>query len=117
VSQDRELGAGRVGSSLQGGRAQRRDREQIEPEAIAAVARLDGKRVLDVGCGTGRLTAFAARHARSVYAFDPSEDSVAEAEAALSAEERERVRFAVHSAEALDVPRRRFDLALCGWSL
>jgi hypothetical protein len=72
VSPDRELGAGKVGSSLQGGRAQRRDRERIEPEAIAAVA---------------------------------------------SAEERERVRFAVHSAEALDVPRRRFDLALCGWSL
>jgi ubiquinone/menaquinone biosynthesis C-methylase UbiE len=117
VSHERELREGRVGSSLQGGRAQRRDREQIEPEAIARIVRLNGKRVLDVGCGTGRLTALAARHARCVYAFDPSEDSVAEAEAALSAEERELVRFAVHDAEALDVPRRRFDLALCGWSL
>jgi hypothetical protein len=26
------------------------------------------------------------------------------------------VRFAVHEAEALDFPRRRFDLAVCGWS-
>jgi len=112
-----ELGGGRVGSSLQGGRLERRDREETEIAAIARLVSLDGKRVLDVGCGTGRLTTFTARRAASVYAFDPSADSVAEAEAALSAEERKRVRFAVHSAEALDVPRRRFDLALCGWSL
>jgi ubiquinone/menaquinone biosynthesis C-methylase UbiE len=117
VSCERRLGAGRVGSSLQGGRLQRRDREAIETAAIARAASLDGKRVLDVGCGTGRLTTFAAKRAASVYAFDPSADSVAEAKAVLSAEERRRVRFAVHDAEALDVPRRRFDLALCGWSL
>ena len=110
-------GAGRVGSSLQGGRRQRRDRAGVEPAAIERVASLDGKRVLDVGCGTGRLTEFAAERAAFVYAFDPSADSVAEARAALDSETRKRVRFAVHDAEALDVPRRRFDLALCGWSL
>jgi ubiquinone/menaquinone biosynthesis C-methylase UbiE len=117
VSGKSELGGGRVGSSLQGGRVQRRDRERVETAAIERVASLAGKRVLDVGCGTGRLTGFAAKRAEYVYAFDPSGDSVAEAEAALAADERERVRFAVHDAEALDVPRRRFDLALCGWSL
>jgi ubiquinone/menaquinone biosynthesis C-methylase UbiE len=52
-----------------------------------------------------------------VYAFDPDADSVANAEASLSQEARKKVRFGVHSAEALDVPRRRFDVALCGWSL
>jgi len=30
---------------------------------------------------------------------------------------RDRVRFGVHDAEALDVERHRFDLALGGWSL
>jgi ubiquinone/menaquinone biosynthesis C-methylase UbiE len=94
-----------------------RDREGVETAVIATVVDLDGKRVLDVGCGSGRLTSFAARHAASVYAFDPNGDSVADAAAAISEEERRRVRFEVHSAEALDVPRRRFDLALCGWSL
>ena len=106
-----------MGSSLQGGRQERRDREAVETAAIARFADIDGKRVLDVGCGTGRLTAFAARRAAHVYAFDPSAESVAEAEASLAGEERRRVRFAVHDARALDLPRRRFDLALCGWSL
>jgi ubiquinone/menaquinone biosynthesis C-methylase UbiE len=52
-----------------------------------------------------------------VYAFDPSAENVAAARAALTREQRRRVRFAVHDAEALDVARERFDVVLCGWSL
>ena len=96
---------------------QRRDEDGVEAAAIAGLASLDGKRVLDVGCGRGRLTAFAAARAASVYAFDPDAQNVAAARAALTDEQRRRVRFAVHDAEALDLPRERFDIALCGWSL
>jgi ubiquinone/menaquinone biosynthesis C-methylase UbiE len=94
-----------------------RDAQGVEPAAIAGVADLDGGRVLEVGCGEGRLTRFAASHAREVYAFDPDGARVRTAEAALAPELRKRVTFGVHDAEALDVERRRFDLALCGWSL
>jgi ubiquinone/menaquinone biosynthesis C-methylase UbiE len=94
-----------------------RDPQGAEPAAIAAVVDLDGKRVLEVGCGEGRLTRFAAEHAAEIYAFDPDAERVRTAEADLPSELRERVRFAVHDAAAFDVERRRFDLALCGWSL
>jgi ubiquinone/menaquinone biosynthesis C-methylase UbiE len=73
--------------------------------------------VLEVGCGGGRLTTFAATRATSVYAFDPDAGNVEKAASALPADVRDRVRFGVHDAEALDVERARFDLALCGWSL
>jgi ubiquinone/menaquinone biosynthesis C-methylase UbiE len=94
-----------------------RDADGIEAAAIERLVSFDGRRVLDVGCGKGRLTRLAAARARFVFAFDPSAESVAEARRLLGQEERSRVRFAVHGAEALEVPRERFDVALCGWSL
>src|SRR2546430_10953572 len=96
---------------------QRRDEDGIEAVAIAALVPLEGKRVLEVGCGEGRLTALVAARASSVYAFDPSAENVAVARAALTSEQRRRVHFSVHDAEALDVARQPFDIALCRWSV
>jgi cyclopropane fatty-acyl-phospholipid synthase-like methyltransferase len=46
---------------------QLRHEEGAETTAIARLVSLDGRHVLDVGCGRGRLTAFAAARAASVY--------------------------------------------------
>jgi 2-polyprenyl-3-methyl-5-hydroxy-6-metoxy-1,4-benzoquinol methylase len=96
---------------------ERRDEAGVETAAIAGLVDLDGKHVLDVGCGDGRLTRFAAARAAAIYAFDPKAERVEAASAALTSEQRRRVQFAVHDAQARDLPRARFDVALCGWSL
>ena len=90
------------------------DLYEAEPRRIEALVPLEGVRILEVGCGEGRLTGFAAAHAASVYAFDPSAERV---ETARASSDTERVRFGVHGAEVLDVERESFDVALCGWSL
>ena len=90
------------------------DVHEAEPQRIEGLVPLEDARVLDVGCGEGRLTGFAAAKASGVYAFDPNAERVERARAAADVE---RVRFGVHGVEALDVERESFDVALCGWSL
>ena len=89
----------------------------METGAIACLIPLKGQRVLDVGCGEGRLTLFAADIADHVYAFDPNPDRVAEARSSLTRQQAHRTRLAVHDIAALDVELERYDIAMCGWSL
>jgi 2-polyprenyl-3-methyl-5-hydroxy-6-metoxy-1,4-benzoquinol methylase len=60
----------------------------LDPEGahLAALRRLadfEGLRVLEVGCGEGRLTRGIATDAASVLAYDPDGASIAEAHASL----------------------------------
>lgn len=94
----------------------------IDPEGaeIAALDRLvdfSGLRVLDVGCGDGRLTWRFAEPTAAVLGVDPSEELIAQARGATPAELADRVRFEVCRAEDLDEPPASFDVAFLTWTL
>ena len=93
------------------------DPEGAETDALAHAAALDGLRVLELGCGDGRLTFRYAEAAASVLAVDPDPDQIAAARAALPLHLADRVSFSAVGAAEVDAPRRSFDLALFAWSL
>ena len=63
--------------------ARRIDPEGAETDALARLAPVDGLRVLELGCGDGRLTFRYADAAASVLAIDPDPDLIARARAAV----------------------------------
>ena len=77
----------------------------------------DGLRVVEIGCGDGRMTFTYAGEAASVFAFDPDEDMIRAAQAETPSARRRRIRFEVADAAEIDLPKREFDLALFSWSL
>jgi ubiquinone/menaquinone biosynthesis C-methylase UbiE len=93
----------------------------IDPEAemvaLRALGGLDGARVLEIGCGDGRLTFRYAPAARSVLAIDPHAEAIARARDMLPVESAGRVRFEIGSALELDQPPASFDVALLSHSL
>jgi ubiquinone/menaquinone biosynthesis C-methylase UbiE len=97
--------------------AWRIDPEGVEARALSEIAPVDGLRVLELGCGDGRLTFLFADSARSVLAVDPDVERIASARSALRTDLVEKVRFVVADAAEVDAPRREFDLALFSWSL
>jgi ubiquinone/menaquinone biosynthesis C-methylase UbiE len=93
------------------------DPEGAHLAALRRVADLRGARVLEMGCGDGRLTEGIAEEATHVLAFDPDAASVAEAQAALPSELADRVSFRVATAEQLEIEPASFDLVIFSWSL
>lgn len=94
----------------------------LDPEGahLAALRRLAdfrGARVLEMGCGEGRLTPGIAADAASVLAFDPNAALVEVARAALPAELADRVAFRVAKAEEIEIAPGSFDLVAFTWSL
>ena len=93
------------------------DPEGAEPAALAGMADFAGLRVLELGCGDGRLTWRYAQAVSSVLGVDPNESYIRRARRGRPAELRDRVRFAVAGATDFKVPRSSVDLALFSWSL
>jgi len=90
---------------------------KAEIDALRALGGFDGARVLEIGCGNGRLTFCYEYAAHSVLAIDPSAEAIAKARDRLQVESAARVRFEVGSALELNQPSASFDVALLSHSL
>ncbi len=78
---------------------------------------LRGRRLLEIGCGDGRLTMQLARRAASVVAIDPDREALADAQAAATNEGIRNVQLFHGSGEAVRRIGAPFDVAVFSWSL
>ncbi len=93
------------------------DPEEAEPRYLHDFAALSGARVLEVGCGNGRMTWRYAASAGFVTGIDPVADHVATALRECPPALRPKLVFAQARAESLPFPRQSFDLAIMSWTL
>ena len=89
------------------------DPEGYEIAALDTILRsFASRRVLELGCGGGRLTRKYAHVAGSVIAIDPDEDAIAELAADLPSVEAHAI-----GVEALSLPAHSVDVVVFAWSL
>lgn len=96
------------------------DPERNEADALLKFAgNLEGKRVLEIGAGDGRLTWRYASMAGEVVGLDPNPERVARAQNDMPKELQGRVTMLETTLEGYqrDVKAPLFDVALMSWTL
>ena len=96
-----------------------KDPEHHAADVLHKLVDLQEKRVLEIGCGAGRLTWRYAASALHVTAIDPKAEDIATARDNTPDRLTERVAFIEASIEDFNLPEGdpKFDVALFGWSL
>jgi len=94
------------------------DPEGHEVAALfAAAPGLAGARVLEIGCGDGRLTRRYAERAAAVLAIDRNADRVEAGRSAFPSGPAGRVELRAEAFEDLAAADRSFDVVILSWSL
>ena len=94
-----------------------RDPEQLEPEYLSKIEQLPDARVIEIGCGDGRLTWRYASLVKSVIGIDPDAEALSEAIGAMPLQGRLKFEAVQGSAEKLPFKTESFDAAIFAWSL
>ena len=97
--------------------ALQKDVEKHETKALHKLVVFKDQRVLEVGCGEGRLTWEYARAARQIVGVDPDSDALRVASYDVPDDLRKTTTFACASSLKLPFPNESFDIALLSWSL
>jgi 2-polyprenyl-3-methyl-5-hydroxy-6-metoxy-1,4-benzoquinol methylase len=93
------------------------DPAENEVRTLAKVTDWHSKRVLEVGCGDGRLTLRLARLGAQVFAIDPDAKLIRLARKKLPKRFVSRVEYHLGRAEALKHPEESFDYVVFAWAL
>ena len=94
-----------------------KDPEGFEKKILHKYVDFTNKRVLEIGCGEGRLTWKYADASRLTIGFDPDRDAVRVARADSPSDLRGRVHFTQASANHIPFSKETFDIAILAWSL
>lgn len=94
-----------------------RDPEGIEIEFLQRTGAVNGRNVVEIGCGNGRLTWRYANFAASASGVDPDFERLAETAMTRPEMVRRPVPFIQAAAEMLPFADEAFESAIFGWSL
>ena len=93
-----------------------KDSERNETKHLHRFADFTEKRVLEIGCGEGRLTWQYAKETRVTFATDLDADALRVATIDRLADLESRVYFSLAKSEQLPFSKETFDLAILAWS-
>ena len=94
-----------------------KDPEGNERKYLKKFADFDGKRVLEIGCGEGRLTWKYAGDSHLTLGLDPDKDALRVARADAPHNLRHQTHFTCASAIKIPFSMDTFDIAILAWSL
>ncbi len=94
-----------------------KDPERNETKHLHTFADFTNRRVLEVGCGEGRLTWQYAKSARTTVGIDLDVNALRVARVDRSADLEHKACFACTASEYLPFSKETFDIAVLAWSL
>ena len=94
-----------------------KDPEKNEIKSLHKFIDFAGKRVLEIGCGEGRLTWRYASASLSAFGLDPKKDALRVATIDRPSDLVDKVHFANAQAEHIPFRKETFDIAILAWSL
>jgi ubiquinone/menaquinone biosynthesis C-methylase UbiE len=95
----------------------RRDPKGTEFEYLATVPLSFEDRVLDIGCGDGRLTQYFDKGANLVIGMDTNHERIREAQVVLKREYQAKQFLMTSRAEAIPFAEQTFSIVIFSWSL
>lgn len=94
-----------------------RDPERNEPKYLHKFADFTNKRVLEIGCGEGRMTWQYAKETSTTIGIDSDRDALRIASADRPYNLATKTFFACAASEYLPFSKETFDIAILAWSL